>query len=389
MKIAIVGIGYVGLSNAIVLSQNHSVTLLDVDQSKVDLINSNQSPFIEEMVTDYLANKELDISATVNSIEAYTNADFIVIATPTNFDSETKKFDTSIVDAVIKEAHLINPIATIIIKSTVPLGYTDKISSELLTKNIIFSPEFLREGRSLEDNLHPSRIVLGQSSRRAQKFAEMLEQGALKEDIEVIFTQNEEAESIKLFSNAYLAMRVAFFNELDSYALEHGLDARSIINGVSADSRIGKFYNNPSFGYGGYCLPKDTKQVLSNFKDTPQNLIKAIVESNKTRINFIAQKIIKLAPLKVGIYRLIMKASSDNWRESSLMHLINKLMQSQIKIVVYEPLMSTLDMDSVVEFVDTLESLDKETDLILTNRMDEKILKYESKIFTRDLYGDN
>ena len=389
MKIAIVGIGYVGLSNAIVLSQNHSVILLDVDQSKVDLINSNQSPFIEEMVADYLANKELDISATVNSIEAFTNADFIVIAAPTNFDSETKKFDTSIVDAVIKEAYSINPIATIIIKSTVPLGYTDKISSELLTKNIIFSPEFLREGRSLEDNLHPSRIVLGQSSRRAQKFAEMLQQGALKKDIEVIFTQNEEAESIKLFSNAYLAMRVAFFNELDSYALEHNLDARSIINGVSADSRIGKFYNNPSFGYGGYCLPKDTKQVLSNFNDTPQNLIKAIVESNKTRINFIAQKIIELAPLKVGIYRLIMKANSDNWRESSLIHLIKKLMQSQIKIVVYEPLMSTLDMDSVVEFVDTLESLNKEADLILTNRMDEKILKYESKIFTRDLYGNN
>ena len=335
MNIAIVGIGYVGLSNAIVLSQNHSVTLLDVDQSKVDLINNSRAPFIEEMVTDYLENKDLDISATVNSIEAFKNKDFIVIATPTNFDPKTNKFDTSIVDAVIKEAHLVNPKATIIIKSTVPLGYTDKISSELLTKNIIFSPEFLREGRSLEDNLYPSRIVLGQSSERAHKFAEMLEQGALKEDIEVIFTQNEEAESIKLFSNAYLAMRVAFFNELDSYALEHGLNARSIINGVSADSRIGKFYNNPSFGYGGYCLPKDTKQVLSNFKDTPQNLIKAIVESNETRINFIAQKIIELAPLKVGVYRLIMKANSDNWRESSLMHLIYKLIRSQIKIVVY------------------------------------------------------
>ena len=389
MNIAIVGIGYVGLSNAIVLSQNHSVTLLDVDQSKVDLINNSRAPFIEEMVTDYLENKDLDISATVNSIEAFKNKDFIVIATPTNFDPKTNKFDTSIVDAVIKEAHLVNPKATIIIKSTVPLGYTDKISSELLTKNIIFSPEFLREGRSLEDNLYPSRIVLGQSSERAHKFAEMLEQGALKEDIEVIFTQNEEAESIKLFSNAYLAMRVAFFNELDSYALEHGLNARSIINGVSADSRIGKFYNNPSFGYGGYCLPKDTKQVLSNFKDTPQNLIKAIVESNETRINFIAQKIIELAPLKVGVYRLIMKANSDNWRESSLMHLIYKLIRSQIKIVVYEPLMTNLDMDSVVEFVDTVESLDEETDLILTNRTDEKILKYESKIFTRDLYGDN
>lgn len=389
MKIAIVGIGYVGLSNAILLSQNNSVTLLDVDQSKVDLINKNQSPFIEEMVSDYLANKDLDICATIDTTDAFANKDFIVIATPTNYDSDANKFDTSIVDSVIKEAFLINPEATIIIKSTVPLGYTDKISLELQTTNIIFSPEFLREGRSLEDNLHPSRIILGQSSERAQKFAEMLEQGAIKKNIEVIFTQNKEAESIKLFSNTYLAMRVAFFNELDTYALEHGLDARNIVDGVSADSRIGKFYNNPSFGYGGYCLPKDTKQLLSNFNDTPQNLIKAIVESNETRINFIAQKIIGLAPQKVGIYRLIMKANSDNWRESSLIHLINRLIQSQIKIVVYEPLMSTLDMDSSVQFVDTIESLDKETDLILTNRMDEMILKYKSKIFTRDLYGNN
>lgn len=389
MKIAIVGIGYVGLSNAILLSQNNSVTLLDVDQSKVDLINKNQSPFIEEMVSDYLANKDLDICATIDSTDAFANKDFIVIATPTNYDSDANKFDTSIVDSVIKEAFLINPEATIIIKSTVPLGYTDKISLELQTTNIIFSPEFLREGRSLEDNLHPSRIILGQSSERAQKFAEMLEQGAIKKNIEVIFTQNKEAESIKLFSNTYLAMRVAFFNELDTYALEHGLDARNIVDGVSADSRIGKFYNNPSFGYGGYCLPKDTKQLLSNFNDTPQNLIKAIVESNETRINFIAQKIIGLAPQKVGIYRLIMKANSDNWRESSLIHLIDRLIHSQIKIVVYEPLMSIVEMDSSVQFVDTIESLDKETDLILTNRIDEMILKYKSKIFTRDLYGNN
>jgi len=389
MKIAIVGIGYVGLSNAILLSQNHSVTLLDVDQSKVDLINKNQSPFIEEMVSDYLANKDLDICATIDSTDAFASKDFIVIATPTNYDSDTNKFDTSIVDSVIKKAFLINPEATIIIKSTVPLGYTDKISLELQTTNIIFSPEFLREGRSLEDNLHPSRIILGQSSERAQKFAGMLEQGAIKKNIEVIFTQNKEAESIKLFSNTYLAMRVAFFNELDTYALEHELDARNIVDGVSSDPRIGKFYNNPSFGYGGYCLPKDTKQLLSHFDDAPQNLIRAIVESNETRINFIAQKIIGLAPQKVGIYRLIMKANSDNWRESSLIHLINRLIQSQIKIVVYEPLMSTLDMDSSVQFVDTIESLDKETDLILTNRMDEMILKYKSKIFTRDLYGNN
>ena len=389
MKIAIVGIGYVGLSNAILLSQNNSVTLLDVDQSKVDLINNKQSPFIEDMVTDYLANKDLDLRATINATDAFAGKDFIVVATPTNYDVDTNKFDTSIVDSVIREALVINPGATIIIKSTVPLGYTDKISLELQTNNIIFSPEFLREGRSLKDNLYPSRIILGQSSDRAKHFAQMLEQGAVKKNIEVIFTQNKEAESIKLFSNTYLAMRVAFFNELDTYALEHDLDARSIVEGVSADSRVGKFYNNPSFGYGGYCLPKDTKQLLSNFEDTPQNLMKAIVDSNETRINFIAQKIIELAPQKVGIYRLIMKANSDNWRESSLINLINKLIQCKIKIVVYEPLMTTLDLNSSVEFVDTIECLDKEADLILTNRMDQKILKYESKIFTRDLYGNN
>ena len=389
MKIAIVGIGYVGLSNAILLSQNNSVTLLDVDQSKVDLINNKQSPFIEDMVTDYLANKDLDLRATINATDAFAGKDFIVVATPTNYDVDTNKFDTSIVDSVIREALVINPGATIIIKSTVPLGYTDKISLELQTNNIIFSPEFLREGRSLKDNLYPSRIILGQSSDRAKHFAQMLEQGAVKKNIEVIFTQNKEAESIKLFSNTYLAMRVAFFNELDTYALEHDLDARSIVEGVSADSRVGKFYNNPSFGYGGYCLPKDTKQLLSNFEDTPQNLMKAIVDSNETRINFIAQKIIELAPQKVGIYRLIMKANSDNWRESSLINLINKLIHCKIKIVVYEPLMTTLDLNSSVEFVDTIECLDKEADLILTNRMDQKILKYESKIFTRDLYGNN
>jgi len=389
MKIAIVGIGYVGLSNAILLSQNNSVTLLDIDQSKVDLINSKKSPFVEEMISDYLTNKDLDICATMDESSAFASKDLIIIATPTNFDSVTNKFDTSIVDSTIEKAYLANPNATIIIKSTVPLGYTDEISKRLSTTNIIFSPEFLREGRSLEDNLYPSRVILGQSSERAKKFAEILLEGAIKNDIEVIFTENEEAESIKLFSNTYLAMRVAFFNELDSYALDNKLNAQSIVDGVSADPRIGNFYNNPSFGYGGYCLPKDTKQLLSNYKNTPQNLIRAIVESNETRISFIAKKIIALAPRKVGVYRLIMKANSDNWRESSLIHLINKLIEAKVEIVVYEPLMTTLDINPSAQFVDTIESLNNEADLILTNRMDEDISKYRSKIYTRDLYGNN
>jgi UDPglucose 6-dehydrogenase len=389
MKIAVVGIGYVGLSNAILLSQNNPVTLLDIDKSKVDLINSKKSPIVEKTITSYLKNKNLDLIATNDSSSAFQDKDFIIIATPTNFDLDTNKFDTSIVDLVIREAHLKNPKAMIIIKSTVPVGYTDAISIELDTSKIVFSPEFLREGSSLEDNLYPSRIIIGQSSKQARKFANLLIEAADKKGIEVLFTGNKEAESIKLFSNTYLAMRVAFFNELDNYAIANNLETKSIIDGVSADPRIGNFYNNPSFGYGGYCLPKDTKQLLSNFQDIPQNLIHATIQSNKTRINFIAKKIISLNAKKIGVYRLIMKADSDNWRESALLHLINVLKSYELEIFVYEPLMQNKNLDSSLKFVDTIESLESNVDLILTNRLDEKITKYKSKIFTRDLYGNN
>jgi UDPglucose 6-dehydrogenase len=389
MKIAVVGIGYVGLSNAILLSQNNPVTLLDIDKSKVDLINSKKSPIVEKTITSYLKNKNLDLIATNDSSSAFQDKDFIIIATPTNFDLDTNKFDTSIVDLVIREAHLKNPKAMIIIKSTVPVGYTDAISTELDTSKIVFSPEFLREGSSLEDNLYPSRIIIGQSSKQARKFANLLIEAADKKGIEVLFTGNKEAESIKLFSNTYLAMRVAFFNELDNYAIANNLETKSIIDGVSADPRIGNFYNNPSFGYGGYCLPKDTKQLLSNFQDIPQNLIHATIQSNKTRINFIAKKIISLNAKKIGVYRLIMKADSDNWRESALLHLINVLKSYELEIFVYEPLMQNKNLDSSLKFVDTIESLESNVDLILTNRLDEKITKYKSKIFTRDLYGNN
>jgi UDPglucose 6-dehydrogenase len=371
------------------LSQNNPVTLLDIDKSKVDLINSKKSPIVEKTITSYLKNKNLDLIATNDSSSAFQDKDFIIIATPTNFDLDTNKFDTSIVDLVIREAHLKNPKAMIIIKSTVPVGYTDAISTELDTSKIVFSPEFLREGSSLEDNLYPSRIIIGQSSKQARKFANLLIEAADKKGIEVLFTGNKEAESIKLFSNTYLAMRVAFFNELDNYAIANNLETKSIIDGVSADPRIGNFYNNPSFGYGGYCLPKDTKQLLSNFQDIPQNLIHATIQSNKTRINFIAKKIISLNAKKIGVYRLIMKADSDNWRESALLHLINVLKSYELEIFVYEPLMQNKNLDSSLKFVDTIESLESNVDLILTNRLDEKITKYKSKIFTRDLYGNN
>jgi len=389
MKIAIAGIGYVGLSNAILLSQNNSVTLLDIDKSKVDLINSKKSPIAEKMIESYLTDRKLDLIATNDSSSAFLDKDFIIIATPTNFNRNKNKFDISIVDSVIKQAHLVNQKATIIIKSTVPIGYTDAISKELDTSNIIFSPEFLREGRSLEDNLYPSRIIIGQSSERARKFLNLLTEAADKKDIEAIFTNNKEAESIKLFSNTYLAMRIAFFNELDNYAIDNNLDTRSIIDGISADSRIGNFYNNPSFGYGGACLPKDTKQLLSSFKNTPQDLINATVQSNETRINFIAKKIISLNAKKIGVYRLIMKANSDNWRESAMLHLIDILKSYKLQIFVYEPLIQNEYLDSSLKFVDTIESLNSNVDLILTNRMDDKITKYKSKIYTRDLYGNN
>ncbi len=389
MNITIVGIGYVGLSNAILLSQKNSVTLLDIDKHKVDLINTKKSPIQEELVASYLKEKSLDLIATTDKEEALKGKDFIVVATPTNFDPKINKFDTSIVDSVIADARSLNPNATIIIKSTVPLGYTDKISNTHETEKIIFSPEFLREGQSLEDNLYPTRIILGQTSKKAQEFASLLKEGSLKQDVQILYTSNTEAESIKLFSNTYLAMRVAFFNELDSYALENDLETKNIIDGISTDPRIGNFYNNPSFGYGGYCLPKDTKQLLSNFKNIPQNIIKAVVDSNETRINYLAQKIISLKPKTVGVYRLLMKAGSDNWRESSLLYLIDILIESNIDIIVYEPFMSNNDMNCQFNFVDSIECLNDEAELIITNRLDKDISKYQSKVFTRDLYGNN
>lgn len=389
MNICIVGIGYVGISNAILLSQNNSVTLLDIDESKVKLINSNKSPLNEKLIIDYLSSGNLDLIATTDMKSAFEDKDLIMIATPTNFDSDKNKFDTSIIDSVIKDISLINPNALVIIKSTVPIGYTDNCAQKYKIENLIFCPEFLREGKSLEDSLFPSRIIIGGSSEAAKEFVKILLEGASAKDIKVIYTKNKEAESIKLFANTFLAMRVSFFNELDTYALENNLSSRDIIDGVCEDPRIGKFYNNPSFGYGGYCLPKDTKQLLSSFNGIDQELMHAIVQSNKTRMGYLAQKIINLGAKKIGIYRLIMKEGSDNWRESSLLNVVNILIESKVKVFVYEPLMSPLDVDRSIKFVDTLESLDQQVDLILANRMDEKILKYESKVFSRDVYGDN
>jgi len=389
MNICIVGIGYVGISNAILLSQNNAVTLLDIDESKVKLINSKKSPLNEKLIIDYLSSGNLDLIATTDVKSAFENKDLIIIAVPTNFDPDKNKFDTSIIDSVIKDISLINPNALVIIKSTVPIGYTDNCTQKYKIENLIFCPEFLREGKSLEDSLFPSRIIIGGSSEAAKEFVKILLEGASTKDIKVIYTKNKEAESIKLFANTFLAMRVSFFNELDTYALENNLSSRDIIDGVCEDPRIGKFYNNPSFGYGGYCLPKDTKQLLSSFNGIDQELMHAIVQSNKTRMDFLVQKIINLGAKKIGIYRLIMKEGSDNWRESSLLNVANILIESKVKVFVYEPLMSPLDVDRSIKFVDTLESLDQQVDLILANRMDEKILKYESKVFSRDVYGDN
>ncbi len=389
MKICVVGIGYVGLSNAILMSQNYAVTLLDINESKVNKINSKQSPIIEKMISEYLVSKNLNLIATTDKKIAFKNKDYIVIAVPTNFSEKINGFDTSIIDLIIKDISLLNPSAVVIIKSTVPIGFTESISKKYQMSNLYFCPEFLREGQSLKDSLYPSRIVIGGSTPQAKQFTKILIECALKDDIEVFFTSNAEAESIKLFSNSYLAMRVSFFNELDTFALENNLNSRKIIDGVSSDSRIGKFYNNPSFGYGGYCLPKDTRQLLSNFNDIPQELISSIVESNETRINFLAKKIINLSPKKIGVYRLIMKEGSDNWRKSSLLHLVNKLIKTKIKIFLYEPLMSHEDIDSSVTLVKTIDCFDEEVELILTNRLDSKILKYENKIFSRDVFGDN